>query len=331
MAARRALRQLMHRPPNPRPTSIYISKIPKLPENPSISSEKQNFRRFLQRRGIFQAATSPEVFSLPLGDMLMEKIKKINGHDRLHLETLAPPAVDPLRVRVTVKDVQKLVEIAQLDAIKASLRELEKPCITYDEFVRICREKIGLTNTDISLNIVKKLEENGSVIVLGDLVFLRPEQVARAVENIVAMSVPDDPRRRELEKMEKEKEDIDGLAEQLVRRELSCGLGIVAAQTAFFMRLTFWELSWDVMEPICFFVTSVYAMAGYTFFLRTKREPSFEGIFASRFSEKQYKLMKSKNFDLERFHQLQRACKGYPPMSSHSEPRTTALGATLPH
>nr|VDD41062.1 unnamed protein product [Brassica oleracea] len=39
-------------------------------------------------------------------------------------------------------------------------------------------------------------------------------------------------------------------------------------QTALFMWLTFWELTWDVMEPICFYVTSIYFMAGYSFFLQ---------------------------------------------------------------
>uniref|UniRef100_A0A3Q7F0F6 Calcium uniporter protein C-terminal domain-containing protein n=1 Tax=Solanum lycopersicum TaxID=4081 RepID=A0A3Q7F0F6_SOLLC len=74
------------------------------------------------------------------------------------------------------------------------------------------------------------------------------------------------------------------------------------------MRLTFWELSWDVMEPICFYVTSFYCMAGYTFFLRTAKEPSFEGFYQSRFVAKQKRLMKVRNFDLERYNELKRAC-----------------------
>jgi len=31
------------------------------------------------------------------------------------------------------------------------------------------------------------------------------------------------------------------------------GFAVLAAQTAFFARLTYWELSWDVMEPIAYF------------------------------------------------------------------------------
>lgn len=110
--------------------------------------------------------------------------------------------------------------------------------------------------------------------------------------------------RTELEEMEKEKAVIDTKANTMVRRELWAGLGFLVAQTVAFMRLTFWELSWDVMEPICFYVTSMYFMAGYTFFLKTSKEPCFEGFYQSRFSSKQKRLMKLHNFDIARYNEL---------------------------
>lgn len=135
-------------------------------------------------------------------------------------------------------------------------------------------------------------------------------QVAKAIQELIP--VPEaklkDPRRKELEEMENQKTEIDKKAESLVRRELWGGLGFMVLQTAGFMRLTFWELSWDVMEPICFYVTSMYFMAGYAFFLRTNVEPSFEGFYQSRLSAKQQKLMKLNNFDIAKYNQLKRAC-----------------------
>lgn len=127
---------------------------------------------------------------------------------------------------------------------------------------------------------------------------------------------PNDPRRAELEKMEEHKAEIDQKADALVRRELWAGLGYMVVQTAAFMRLTFWELSWDVMEPICFYVTSFYFMLGYAFFLRTSIEPSFEGFFQSRFNAKQKKLMKAQKFDFDRYNELRK--KIYPQNSSSS-------------
>uniref|UniRef100_M8BCH2 Calcium uniporter protein C-terminal domain-containing protein n=1 Tax=Aegilops tauschii TaxID=37682 RepID=M8BCH2_AEGTA len=157
--------------------------------------------------------------------------------------------------------------------------------------------------------------------------------VVKAIEKAIpiprGLSVAENhPAREELKAMEAQKVDIDRMATLQVRRELWGGLAALALQTAGFMRLTFWELSWDVMEPICFFVTSTYFMAGYAFFLRTKREPSFEGFFQSRFVVKQKRLMKARDFDPP---PVQRAPASlWPPGATPSEPLRVLAGEPPP-
>lgn len=112
--------------------------------------------------------------------------------------------------------------------------------------------------------------------------------------------------RQEFEQLEIIKSDIDKRADDMVRRELRAGLGFVVAQTIGFFRLTFWELSWDVMEPICYYVSSTYFMAGYAFFIRTAKEPTFQGFYKSRFQTKQKRLIKMLDFDIDRFTKLQK-------------------------
>ncbi|KAM0938798.1 putative calcium uniporter protein [Dioscorea sansibarensis] len=132
-------------------------------------------------------------------------------------------------------------------------------------------------------------------------------QVVKAVESSISMNTRMKRREEEdeeLREMEEKKREIDEEAGRKARRELWCGLGFMVAQTAGFMRLTFWELSWDVMEPICFFFTSLSFMAGYAFFLRTSKDPSFEGLFSARFAAKQRRLMRARGFDLHRFNEL---------------------------
>lgn len=132
------------------------------------------------------------------------------------------------------------------------------------------------------------------------------------MEKLISESIalPNDPRRAELEKLEHQKSVIDEKARSLVRGELYCGLGFLGLQILGFMRLTFWELSWDVMEPICFFVTSLHFALAYAFFLRTSKEPSFESYFQRRFKVKQNNLMKIHNFDTERYNKL---CEAFYP------------------
>lgn len=128
------------------------------------------------------------------------------------------------------------------------------------------------------------------------------------MESIISqtMAIPNDPRRSQLNQLETQKMVIDQKARALVRGELYSGLGFLLLQTIGAVRLTFWELSWDVMEPICFFVTSIYFALGYTFFLWTSTEPTFQGYFQRRFKTKQLRLMETHKFDLQKYNQLRK-------------------------
>ncbi|KAI3862361.1 hypothetical protein MKX03_014379 [Papaver bracteatum] len=287
------------------------------------STNQGFFRKFLQKRTFYQS----EVQTLPNGENFMDKLKSMDtNRDRVLLDTMDPPMLHSLEKKsspllwssrtvvattldgivISVDDAKKLLKLSQLETLKSTLRKIPQDSITYPEFLQIC---IDSTRINQGSELAKALDESGSVIVLGNIVFLRPEQLTKAIKSIIPLPIYDrnDPRKSEFENMEKEKEIIDAKAEVLVKRELWSGLGLLVLQTAGFMRLTFWELSWDVMEPICFFVTSVYFMAGYAFFLRTSKDPSFEGFFQSRFGAKQQKLMMNHNFDVKRYNELKQA------------------------
>ncbi|KAK1383431.1 Calcium uniporter protein [Heracleum sosnowskyi] len=263
------------------------------------------FRRLMR-------SPAPELPYFGAGERLIEKLRGMDiGRDRIRLDGLSPPAA-AAEARLTAEDARKLMKVAQIEMVKEKIKKIGKSCVSYEEFVKICVE--GAWSEEQGFEIAKMLDESGNVFVFGKVVFLRPDQVAKAIHGLMPAPVahPEDPRRKELEILEEQKYVIDKKAESLVRRELWCGLAFLMVQTAGFMRLTFWELSWDVMEPICFYVTSMYFMAGYTFFLRTAKEPSFEGFFQSRFSTKQKKLMKANKFDLQRYNELREACYPHP-------------------
>ncbi|XP_027077735.1 calcium uniporter protein 2, mitochondrial-like [Coffea arabica] len=278
------------------------------------------FRRFFHR---LPMGISPGLRSLPTGEGLIEKLRGMDiARDRIRLDGLRPPQPqqqeEEEQGKITVEDARKLLRLSQLETVKARLTQIEKNCISQEEFLEICED--GCWGSEQAKQFAKMLDESGTVIVLGNVVFLRPQQVVKAIQGLMPASVsvpephPTDPRlKEELEAMEEQKAAIDQKADLMVRRELWLGLAYMVLQTAAFMRLTFWELSWDVMEPICFYVTSIYCMAGYAFFLRTSKEPSFEGFFQSRFSSKQKRLMKLNNFDLEKYNELR---KGFCPRSS---------------
>ncbi|KAK7252887.1 hypothetical protein RIF29_37143 [Crotalaria pallida] len=96
---------------------------------------------------------------------------------RIRLDGLAPPAPAPEKVeeeREGIEDARKLLKAAQMELVKSKLREIRKICIPVSEFMRICSE--NCTDQDQAARIAKMLDDSAVVIVLGDVVFLRPEQ-----------------------------------------------------------------------------------------------------------------------------------------------------------
>ncbi|KAG6403169.1 hypothetical protein SASPL_135386 [Salvia splendens] len=288
---------------------LFSATAPQPPSPPLVHSHRPSpahrhrsptfFRRFLQRRALNNHSALPSFLSLPIGDKLREKLKpmSVSGYQLPCLEVDKVAPAEEGGVCVSVADAKRVMRLVKMEGVRKRLRNIPASTVPYGEFLRIC---------------AKALDESGNVIVLGALVFLHPDHVAKSMETLIsqAFGMPNDPRRRELTKLEHQKAVIDEKARSLVRRELYCGLGFVALQTLGFMRLTFWELSWDVMEPICFFVTSLHFALAYAFFLRTSKEPSFEGYFHTRLRVKQDKLFNLHNFDVERYNKL---CEAFYP------------------
>ncbi|GMI76916.1 hypothetical protein like AT2G23790 [Hibiscus trionum] len=260
------------------------------------------FRRFHHK----EATASPAVRKLPMGENLMEILREIDmSRDRIRLDGLIPvSSTTEVVPTLSAQEAKKLLRAAQLEVVKSKLRETGKIWISYADFIRICRESCA--DEEQGLQYAKLLDESGNAVVLGNIVVLRSEQVAKALGGLIPStgSIPNDPRRKQLKELEKTKAIIDSKSDSMVRRELWLGLAFLVVQTAGFMRLTFWELTWDVMEPICFFLTSMYFMAGYAFFLRTSKEPSFEGFYEGRFAAKQKQLIRAYNFDVRRYNEL---------------------------
>lgn len=49
------------------------------------------------------------------------------------------------------------------------------------------------------------------------------------------------------------------------------GLAYMATQFGILARLTWWEYSWDIMEPVTYFITYGSAMAMYAYFVITRQ------------------------------------------------------------
>ena len=131
------------------------------------------FRRFLHEG----AMVSQSMRKLPMGDNLMERLREFDiSKERIRLDGLSPHLeAKPEVPELSVQQVKKLLRVAQLEMVKTKLMETGKTWISYSDFIRVCGE--SCSDPEQGLQFAKLLDESGTVIVLGNVVVLQPEQV----------------------------------------------------------------------------------------------------------------------------------------------------------
>ncbi|CAG9132795.1 unnamed protein product [Plutella xylostella] len=76
----------------------------------------------------------------------------------------------------------------------------------------------------------------------------------------------------ELEPLEQKRQSLEVDATRRTSVLTWVGLSLMGVQFGVLARLTWWEYSWDIMEPVTYFVTYGTAMATYAYFVLTKQE-----------------------------------------------------------
>ncbi|KAK7372256.1 hypothetical protein VNO80_05631 [Phaseolus coccineus] len=210
------------------------------------------------------------------------------------------------------REAKKLMRWTSVESFKEKLRLEGKEIIPYSEFLEEC-EKMGLArNAEEAAAFTQSLDDTSVILLFRNKVFLHPDKVLDPVKRAVPVSLigdDDDQEKEELKKLQEKKIEIDKLAYKQVRKIQWCGLGFGVFTVGLFFRLTFWEFSWDVMEPITYFTTSTSLVIGYAYSMFTSRDPSYRDLIKSLFYSRQRILHKNYNFDFDRFKKLQCMCQ----------------------
>ncbi|TMW51477.1 hypothetical protein DOY81_003448 [Sarcophaga bullata] len=106
--------------------------------------------------------------------------------------------------------------------------------------------------------------------------------------------------------LEREKSELSAQAERKTNIMTWVGLGLMSVQFGILARLTWWEYSWDIMEPVTYFVTYGTAMAMYAYYCITKTEYNMPEVKDRHYLITLYKRAKKKNFDVDTYNQLKR-------------------------
>eukprot|EP00297_Palpitomonas_bilix_P012883 CAMPEP_0113879250 /NCGR_PEP_ID=MMETSP0780_2-20120614/7137_1 /TAXON_ID=652834 /ORGANISM="Palpitomonas bilix" /LENGTH=290 /DNA_ID=CAMNT_0000865817 /DNA_START=209 /DNA_END=1081 /DNA_ORIENTATION=+ /assembly_acc=CAM_ASM_000599 len=214
---------------------------------------------------------------------------------------------------------------ATADSVRKAVEELKEGGsfkVSVDEYFKAL-EKHGVTKKDDKFDSLYHLHRSGAILHfhnakdgMKDTVFLRPDEVMKSFMEAVdvsgeKMQAALDKVKGDLEAVKKELDQLFSVKNKLDRSAklqanvvLSGGFLFVVAQWLLMARLTWWEFSWDIMEPITFFVTSATGIVGYTFFLATKQDFEYGNIFEVVARRKMRKLYAKHNFDYDHFKHL---------------------------
>uniref|UniRef100_A0A453HPN3 Calcium uniporter protein C-terminal domain-containing protein n=2 Tax=Aegilops tauschii subsp. strangulata TaxID=200361 RepID=A0A453HPN3_AEGTS len=272
-----------------------------------------------------------------------------------HLRLFSPPP-QPRRgpdAEVTPAEARRLVRLVGVEALKRRLREDGRgEVVGYGELLDACVEAGAARTRGEAEVLARAMDDAGVVLLFRDKAYLHPEKrlfsdssscARRAllvkvmptpvksiqastshVVDLVRRAVPlalapdNDTRKEEFKQLQEKKEEIDKLAHKQVRRVLWTGLGFFMFQVGIFFRLTFWEFSWDVMEPIAFFTTTSGLLVGYAYFVITSRDPTYQDFMERMFDSRRRKLCVKHGFNMEKYLELQKHCK-CPLEGNHSQ------------
>lgn len=209
----------------------------------------------------------------------------------------------------------------QVQKLKEELRDESnvRLHISVEDFTQKALELGAAPDRAEALRLLSDLHRTGDVLRHADSVYLRASEIAE----IVMMTLPGgrEEARIKLSKIEaelKELEDINGEAEdkakRITRRFLIAGGFILVVQFISFIWLTWFELSWDVMEPFGYIIQLFYQLVAYTYFLITNGKVfdlgPFRETWTDRFKTSIIKA-KAKAFDQTRFQYLTRLKERY--------------------
>ncbi|KAL4239807.1 hypothetical protein ACF0H5_000610 [Mactra antiquata] len=82
------------------------------------------------------------------------------------------------------------------------------------------------------------------------------------------------------------------------------GSTLMGFQFGFFARLTWWEYSWDVMEPVTYFATYGAIIAMYAYFVVCAQEYNYVDAWDREFLSKFYKMARKEGFDIDEYNRL---------------------------
>lgn len=108
----------------------------------------------------------------------------------------------------------------------------------------------------------------------------------------------------QLQLLEQMKARIEARSEAKTRRLLWAGLALLSMQGGALAWLTWWVYSWDIMEPVTYFITFANSMVFFAYFIVTRQDYTYSAIKSRQFLHFFHKKSKQQHFDVVQYNKL---------------------------
>uniref|UniRef100_A0A8C6S109 Calcium uniporter regulatory subunit MCUb n=1 Tax=Nannospalax galili TaxID=1026970 RepID=A0A8C6S109_NANGA len=110
--------------------------------------------------------------------------------------------------------------------------------------------------------------------------------------------------KEQLQPLEQVKAGIEARSEARTGRLLWAGLALLSVQGGALGWLTWWVYSWDIMEPVTYFLTFTNSMVFFAYFLITQQNYTYSSVRSRQFLHFFHKKLKQQHFDVEQYNKL---------------------------
>jgi len=216
-----------------------------------------------------------------------------------------------------------ITDTPQYLKVKKYLSELAKdvPVLEVPLYLTKCLD-LGI-DKDQAMGILKTLTTTGHVlyiqegIELPSKIFLRPGDIVASVQSafhVETLRLTHEQRVALLNNLKSEIGPLTKIRNELLQKAdrrsqifVWTVFFALCGQFLLFARFTWWDFSWDVMEPVTYFTSVVEgAIAGYAYYLFTREEYTNMG-FREILMRKFFKRLASRNnFDIQHYENLKK-------------------------
>ncbi|XP_005082871.1 calcium uniporter regulatory subunit MCUb, mitochondrial isoform X1 [Mesocricetus auratus] len=110
--------------------------------------------------------------------------------------------------------------------------------------------------------------------------------------------------KEQLQPLEQVKARIEARSEAKTSGLLWAGLALLSVQGGALAWLTWWVYSWDIMEPVTFFLTFANSMVFFAYFIITRQNYTYSSVRSRQFLQFFHKKSQQQCFDVEQYNKL---------------------------